>query len=107
MIGISKEKLIQIANETHDSDDTNMAVLSLLDMLIKECKELDPWMTLEEFLESGFEGVCFYTTIKEPDEVWCCSFGANNFINPYQPNYPMHKSDIHRVAPIRKPGPPV
>ena len=48
MIGISKERLVQIANETHDSDDTNMAVLSLLDMLINECRELDPWLPFED-----------------------------------------------------------
>ena len=41
MEGISKERLIEIANQTHDSDDTNHIVLSLFDYLICECKELD------------------------------------------------------------------
>jgi hypothetical protein len=48
MIGISKERLIQIAYETHDSDDTNIAILSLLDMLINECQELAPWLPISE-----------------------------------------------------------
>jgi len=45
MRGISEERLKQIAHETHDSDDTNLPVLSLLDLLISECKERNHWIT--------------------------------------------------------------
>lgn len=61
MIGISKERLVQIANETHDSDDTNMAVLSLLDMLIKECQELqEPWTPIDESTPKDRELLLFF-----------------------------------------------
>jgi hypothetical protein len=48
MEGISKERLLEIARQTHDSDDTNHIVLSLFDYLITECTELDPWLKIDE-----------------------------------------------------------
>ena len=47
MRGISEERLRKIARETHDSDDTNMIVLSVFDMLIGECKELNAWKPID------------------------------------------------------------
>ena len=37
----------------------------LLEELIAECRELNPWMTLEEFLKSGFEGWCWIINDKK------------------------------------------
>jgi len=48
MRGISESRLRQIANQTHDSDDANHVVLSLLDYLLSECKELNPWLPIDE-----------------------------------------------------------
>ena len=48
MRGISEERLRKIARETHDSDDTNMIVLSVFDMLIGECEELNTWKPIDE-----------------------------------------------------------
>ena len=103
MIGISKERLVQIANETHDSDDTNMAVLSLLDMLIKECRELqEPWMTLDEFLKLRSEGLCWVRV------------GNATLLANYYDDYSFEDSlglkcnndHITHVMPIHKPEPP-
>lgn len=102
MIGISKERLVQIANETHDSDDTNMAVLSLLGMLTKECRELDSWMPINEFLKSGFEGAC-----------WVCYQSGYVYIGEYLKDYFYHDfetnfdyEDVTHVMPLHKPEPP-
>lgn len=59
MRGISEERLQQIANQTHDSDDTNHIVLSFLDYLLSECTELNPWLPIDEFLKSGYTGWCW------------------------------------------------
>lgn len=48
MEGMTKKRLLEIANQTHDSDDTNHVVLSLLDYLLSECKELNPWLPIDE-----------------------------------------------------------
>jgi hypothetical protein len=45
---ITEKRLREIANQTHDSDDTNHIVLSLFDYLIAECKELNPWLPIDE-----------------------------------------------------------
>lgn len=48
MLGISEGRLREIANQTHESDDTNHAVLSLLDYLLSECKEINPWRPIDD-----------------------------------------------------------
>lgn len=48
MRGISEEWLKRLANQIHDADDSNFAVLSLLDLLIAECKELNHWLPIDE-----------------------------------------------------------
>ena len=101
MRGISEDRLRKIANETHDSDDTNMPVLSLLDMLIAECQELNPWMTLDEFLKSGFEGLCW---IALPNKfVFECHYHEGDFIAR---NGCVNYESVYRVMPIHKPEPP-
>ena len=62
---ISEEKLIKLAFRI---DDHNTVVS--LDDALAECQELqEPWMTLDEFLKSGFRGVCFVFT--EPYTILC------------------------------------
>lgn len=60
MRGISEDRLRKIANETHDSDDTNMPVLSLLDMLMAECQELNPWLSIDENTPKDRELLLYY-----------------------------------------------
>ena len=94
---ISEEKLIKLAFRI---DDHNTVVS--LDDALAECQELqEPWMTLDEFLKSGFRGVCFVFT--EPYTILCertnCGFFA------YNSNL-VDISAITDVMPIHNPEPP-
>ena len=100
---IPEERLKEIAHQTHDSDDTNMPVLSLLDMLIAECRELqEPWMTLEEFLESGFEGLCWVDDGGK--EVKSRNYFNGRFLSTSTGHQIIAR--IIKVSPIHKPEPP-
>ena len=95
---ISEEKLIKLAFRI---DDHNTVVS--LDDALAECRELqEPWMTLDEFLKSGFRGVCFVFT--EPYTILCertnCGFFA------YNSKCLVDISAITDVMPIHKPEPP-
>ena len=62
MEGISKDELIRFQSSILARDDEECANLKLLmlTVIIDQCQELqEPWMTLEEFLKSGFEGLCW------------------------------------------------
>ena len=94
---ISEEKLIKLAFRI---DDHNTVVS--LDDALAECQELqEPWMTLDEFLKSGFRGVCFVFT--EPYTILCertnCGFFGTGGIM-------FDISSITHVIPIHKPEPP-
>ena len=52
MRGISEERLIDIF--------ACYPLEAAEKIILQECQELqEPWMTLEEFLKSGFEGFCW------------------------------------------------
>ena len=94
---ISEEKLIKLAFRI---DDHNTVVS--LDDALAECQELqEPWMTLDEFLKSGFRGVCFVFT--EPYTILCertnCGFFGTGGIM-------FDISSITHVMPIHNPEPP-
>ena len=67
-----------------------------------ECRELqEPWMTLDEFLRSGFEGLCFvsiesYVILSERTNYGFFGTGGIMF----------DISSITHVMPIHKPEPP-
>lgn len=63
MRGISEVRLKQIAHETHDSDDTNLPVLSLLDLLISECQELNPLLPIDENTPKDTLLLAYYPTM--------------------------------------------
>ena len=75
---------------------------AIFDYLLKECRELqEPWMTLDEFLKSGFEGLCFvsiesYVILSERTN--CGFFGTGGIM--------FDISSITHVMPIHKPEPP-
>ena len=56
MRGIPEDKAIEIGEQI---DSCKYLEGSVKDWLRDECEELNPWMTLEEFLKSGFEGKCW------------------------------------------------
>ena len=94
MRGISEERLIDIF--------ACYPLEAAEKIILQECQELqEPWMTLEEFLNSGFRGVCFVFT--EPYTILCertnCGFFA------YNSNL-VDISAITHVMPIHKPESP-
>lgn len=76
----------------------------LLKELIDECQELNPWITLEEFLKSGFEGECWINLAN------CTHFSyffKGNFqFDELSPNSFFTITYITHVQPIHKPEPP-
>ena len=99
MEGISKDELIEVRKGLL-SEGLNTDVIDALITL--RCHELqEPWMTLDEFLKSGFIGVCFVFT--EPYTILCertnCGFFGTGGIM-------FDISSITHVMPIHKPEPP-
>ena len=94
MRGISEERLIDIF--------ACYPLEAAEKIILQECQELqEPWMTLEEFLNSWFRGVCFVFT--EPYTILCertnCGFFA------YNSNL-VDISATTDVMPIHNPEPP-
>lgn len=79
------------------------ATISTLDWLINaHCKELqEPWMTLDEFLKSGFEGKCWIALTNK--FVFECRYQEWDFIAR---NGCVNYESITHVMPIHKPEPP-
>ena len=95
MRGISVERLKEIGSG-YMSDNAKNALIR------DECRELqEPWMTLDEFLRSGFEGLCFvsiesYVILSERTNYGFFGTGGIMF----------DISSITHVMPIHKPDPP-
>ena len=80
----------------------------LLEELIAECQELhEPWMTLDEFLRSGFVGKCWLGN-NLSGAVTCAYYYSGAFCKDNSscgPKYVSAQSVTH-VMPIHKPEPP-
>ena len=75
---------------------------AIFDYLLKECRELqEPWMTLDEFLKSGFEGLCWIALTNK--FVFECRYQEWDFIVK---NGCVNYESITHVMPIHKPEPP-
>ena len=85
MEGISKARLLEIARQTHDSDDTNHIVLSLFDYLIAECKELNPWLPIAD-APKGKEGFLAINQDRDCIE-WLSDIGEDKFYNNNSNNF--------------------
>ena len=104
MEGISKEELIRLQSSILARDDEECANLKLLmlTVIIDQCQELqEPWMTLEEFLKSGFEGLCWIALTNK--FVFECRYQEWDFIVK---NGCVNYESITHVMPIHKPEPP-
>ena len=73
---------------------------AIFDYLLKECQELNPWMPLEEFLKSGFEGKCW---VFSENIVLETEYDTNGFWYVFK--Y-IDQNTITHVKPIHKPEPP-
>lgn len=98
MRGIPEDKAVEIGEQI---DSCKYLECSVKEWLRDECQELqEPWMTLEEFLKSGFVGKCW---------VFCGGFvveaeyDSNGFWYVYR--Y-LDQNTISDVQPIHKPEPP-
>ena len=77
---------------------------AIFDYLLKECRELqEPWMTLDEFLKSGFRGRCWINFRDE--RVYFCRFVDGIFFND-DTGFSVRRDFIIKVMPIHKPEPP-
>lgn len=95
---VSEERLNELWNQCEPGSDYRACINGLIRY---ECKELNPWMTLEEFLKSGFEGECRIYLRIGYDGIG--KFNNNTF--SYRYGVIEHESITH-VQPIHKPEPP-
>jgi len=100
MRGISEDRLVEKLGYTDQPSYED-----LLNELIDECQELqEPWMTLDEFLKSGFEGWCW---IKYPHFVHISYFSNGAFqFNDVEIRLLYSLGYVTNVMPIHKPEPP-
>ena len=106
MRGISKERLLNLRD--HFDKDYSIVEAKVIQDLLNECQELqEPWMTLEEFLRSGFVGKCWLGN-NISGAVTCAYYYSGVFCKDNSscgPKYISAQSITH-VMPIPKPEPP-
>ena len=99
---VSEDRLLKLRE--HFNKDYSIVEAKVIQDLLNECKELNPWMTLDEFLKSGFEGLCWVILKdKTVDDAYfnCGKFFGNSSMED------IHDTNcITRVQPIHKPEPP-
>ena len=101
MRGISIETLAGLRLVPNQDSVT----IGTLDWLINvHCKELqEPWMTLDEFLKSGFVGFCW---INQVDYIENSYFDGEIFFESSTGSHCYQTYNITHVMPIHKPEPP-
>ena len=98
MRGIPENKAIEIGEQI---DSCKYLECSVKEWLRDECEELNPWMTLEEFLKSGFEGLCWICLKGYP--LTYARFSDGGFDKD---DVLVNDRLITHVQPIHKPEPP-
>ena len=99
MRGISEERLIDIF--------ACYPLEAAEKIILQECQELqEPWMTLEEFLESGFEGWCWIVEItREPATLSYFDsdgvFSGTSGLIVFNEEFITHVMPIHKPEPLR------
>ena len=99
MEGISKDRLLKLRE--HFNKDYSIVEAKVIQDLLNECQE--PWMTLDEFLKSGFRGRCWINFRNE--RVDFCRFLDGTFFNDGT-GFSVRRDFIVKVMPIHKPEPP-
>ena len=99
MEGISKDRLLKLRE--HFNKDYSIVEAKVIQDLLNECQE--PWMTLDEFLKSGFRGRCWINFRDE--RVYFCRFVDGIFFND-DTGFSVRRDFIIKVMPIHKPEPP-
>ena len=96
MRGISEERLIDIF--------ACYPLEAAEKIILQECQELqEPWMTLDEFLKSGFVGFCW---INQADYIENSYFDGEIFFESSTGSHCYQTYNITHVMPIHKPEPP-
>lgn len=98
MRGIPEDKAIEIGEQI---DSCKYLECSVKEWLRDECQELNPWMTLEEFLKSGFDGLCWICLKGYP--LTYARFSDGEFDKD---DVLVNDKLITHVQPIHKPEPP-
>ena len=102
MRGISEERIIEKLRESYKSTELIYESDCLNNLFKNECQELqEPWIPIDEFLKSGFEGLCLvsiesYVILSERTNYGFFGTGGIMF----------DISSITHVMPIHKPEPP-
>ena len=98
MRGIPEDKAIEIGERI---DSCKYLECSIEEWLRDECQELqEPWMTLDEFLKSGFCGKCWIPVMGTVIQVEYDNSGFWNGIRY------LNDIGVTHVMPIHKPEPP-
>lgn len=97
MRGISHKELLKIDPWQHDNQQ------DLLNHILDQCKELNNWMTLDEFLRYGFEGKCWVFKIDQEIQFteYYESIAGHRVFAGHAGSIPHNK--IKKVWPIQKP----
>ena len=101
MEGISKDRLLKLRE--HFNKDYSIVEAKVIQDLLNECQE--PWMTLDEFFISGFDGECWICLDKE--EVYRATYlgKENGFRTIHGHFFRWGSKHITHVMPIHKPAP--
>ena len=98
MRGIPEDKAVEIGEQI---DSCKYLECSVKEWLRDECQELNPWVPLEEFLKSGFEGLCWICLKGYP--LTYARFSDGEFDKD---DALVNDKLITHVQPIHKPEPP-
>lgn len=102
MRGISEERLLNLRD--HFDKDYSIVEAKVIQDLLNECKELNPWMTLDEFLKSGTDGWCW---INSNQITIAYKIKGDFYLNNAEADSRVYKIDqITYDQPIHKPEPP-
>lgn len=101
MRGIPEDELIEV-RKSLAAEGLNTDAIDAL--IILKVRELQPWMTLDEFLKSEFVGKCWI--LAENDTVHEARYSNNKFNDVAVSIYYFDHEKIKGVVPIHKPEPP-